>query len=163
MHRRVCLSLGSNIGRRVENIRRAFGLLGELLIDARISRLYETEPKYFEEQPRFLNAVVVGSTSMGACELLERLQNIEAELGRKRTEEIPNGPRSIDIDILLFGETTRRTAKLTIPHPGLPERKFVLVPLLEVEPTAKHPATGVPYWKALYSLPSQGVYYGSFR
>lgn len=132
------LSLGSNIGDREEHLRRA----RELLEDAgvriiRTSSLYETEPQDVRDQPWFLNMVIEVETALFPKQLLACIHKIEHELGRKRTTA--KGPRTIDIDILLYGNFVVETAQLNIPHPRMAARRFVLEPLHEIAPGLRHP------------------------
>ena len=133
----VYLGLGSNVGHRAENLARALESLSRRLAVKQVSSVYETEPVGYEEQPLFLNAVVSAATDMKPLELLHFVKQVEAELGRKPT--FRNGPRSIDVDILLCGDLVLETPELTIPHPRLAERAFVLVPLAEIAPDLVHP------------------------
>ncbi|HEV2133564.1 MAG TPA: 2-amino-4-hydroxy-6-hydroxymethyldihydropteridine diphosphokinase [Terracidiphilus sp.] len=103
------------------------------------SSLYSTEPVGYTEQPRFVNAVVALETEASARQLLDALMRIEKELGRDRANAIPNGPRTLDLDILLFGDSVIDEPGLRIPHPRLAERAFVLVPLNEIAPEAVEP------------------------
>ena len=103
------------------------------------SSLYSTAPVGFAEQPRFVNAVVALETELAAREMLDRLLAIEQEFGRDRTAGIANGPRTLDLDILLFGDLEIREQDLEIPHPRLAERAFVLIPLNEIAPQAVVP------------------------
>lgn len=128
------LGLGSNEGDRMMNLARALDAIAEIP-DTRVivvSHAYESEPAYVTDQPTFANAVVGVQTEVEADALLEYLQQIEASLGRVRGER--NAPRTIDLDILVFGDEESSTPTLTIPHPGLLERDFVVTPLLEVAP-----------------------------
>jgi 2-amino-4-hydroxy-6-hydroxymethyldihydropteridine diphosphokinase len=106
------------------------------------SSLYSTEPVGFAAQPRFVNAVIALETGMAPRELLHSLLAIEREFGRDRTAGIPNGPRTLDLDILLFGGLIVREPDIEIPHPRLAERAFVLVPLNEIAPQAVDPRSG---------------------
>jgi 2-amino-4-hydroxy-6-hydroxymethyldihydropteridine diphosphokinase len=106
------------------------------------SRLYSTAPVGFTDQPRFLNAVVALETELSPRALLQGLLGIEREFGRDRAGSVPNGPRTLDLDVLLFGNLAVREPDLEIPHPRLAERAFVLVPLSEIAPQAHHPRTG---------------------
>lgn len=108
--------------------------LNELGNLTRRSSLYSTEPVGLAEQPRFVNAVIALDTELAPHELLERLMAIEQEFGRNRSAGIPNGPRTLDLDILTLGELAINEPELTIPHPRLAERAFVLVPLCEIAP-----------------------------
>jgi 2-amino-4-hydroxy-6-hydroxymethyldihydropteridine diphosphokinase len=134
------LSLGSNLSARETNLRRALALLAapDLHIK-RTSSTYETEPQDLPQQPWFLNLVVEIETTLFPLQLLARVQKIEKELGRRRT--VPKGPRTIDIDILLFGDFTIDNSKLTVPHPRMRQRRFVLEPLAELAPDLRHPIT----------------------
>lgn len=151
------LSLGSNMGDRVEMLREAVRLLKEHpVIDImKISSLYETDPVGFTEQDAFLNMVVYLQTNLSAFELLEVCQDIERKLDRKR--EIRWGPRTIDLDILLYNQDELETEKLVIPHPRMHERAFVLVPLLELDPDQdfiEPPREGIERWKTYNSIDS---------
>lgn len=105
------------------------------------SSLYSTEPVGFSEQPQFVNAVVALETEASARQVLEALTRIEKEFGRDRANAIPNGPRTLDLDILLFGDSVIDEPGLKVPHPRLAERAFVLVPLNEIAPEAVEPRT----------------------
>ena len=136
---RAYLGLGSNLGDRLGHLRAGVSSLsGARGVDVvAVSSVYRTEPVGGPEQPEFLNAVVAVSTTLAPRELLALARRIEAERDRIRKERW--GPRTLDVDILLYGDITLREADLEIPHPGLAERKFVLEPLLEVEPGAALP------------------------
>lgn len=133
------LSLGSNIGDREANLRAAISRLSELGDVAAISSFYETEPMEVVDQPWFINCAVAIATGLSAEELLAGVLAIERSMGRERTQ--PKGPRNIDIDILLFGDAVIDSPALTVPHPGLANRPFVLAPLAEIAPDAVHPIT----------------------
>jgi 2-amino-4-hydroxy-6-hydroxymethyldihydropteridine diphosphokinase len=152
----VYLGLGSNVGNREANIQQA---LEQLQVDdlrlLRLSSLYETEPMGLREQPWFLNQVAEFTTEFSPLQLLQRIQAVEIALGRKR--EIVNGPRTIDIDIVLFGNVIMNTAELTIPHPRYRERRFVLEPLLELNPALKDPETRQTIAAMLDALRGQAV------
>jgi len=120
------------------------------------SSLYSTAPVGFAEQPRFVNAVIALETKLGPRELLDELLAIEQEFGRDRTAGIANGPRTLDLDILLLEEFEINEAELTIPHPRLAERAFVLVPLNEVAPEALDPGSGKTVSQLLHSLRQKG-------
>ena len=130
------MGLGANLGDREATIRRAVELLGERTgIDvAAVSTLRETDPVGYEEQPRFLNGVVALEVDLTARGLLAELLAVERELGRDRSQEARWGPRTIDLDLLLFGDETVAEPGLVVPHPRLAERRFVLEPLHELEP-----------------------------
>jgi 2-amino-4-hydroxy-6-hydroxymethyldihydropteridine diphosphokinase len=131
----IYLSLGSNLGDREANLRAAM----DRLKPRRVSPIYETEPVDHVAQPFFLNLVVEAETSLMPMQLLAHTQRIERELGRKRT--IPKGPRTIDIDILFYGDSVIEGTRLQVPHPRLQERRFVLQPLADLAPDLKHPVT----------------------
>jgi 2-amino-4-hydroxy-6-hydroxymethyldihydropteridine diphosphokinase len=152
----VYLSLGSNLGDRETNLRRARERLhaaGLRLL--RESSLYETEPRDVPDQPWFLNQVIEAETSWFPRQLLSQLQRIERELGRKRGD--PKGPRVIDLDILLFGEAVVTAPELEIPHPRLAERRFVLEPLAELAPDFRHPLTRQTVREMLAQVAGQAV------
>jgi len=111
------------------------------------------------DQPPFLNTVVAGLTELDALSLLESIHSIETALGRNRAIERPKGPRPIDIDILLFGSEVISGERLVVPHPRMRLRKFVLVPLLELDPDLVDPAGSIPFADYLARLPPQGIYY----
>ena len=134
----VAIGMGSNLGARLAHLVFARHRLAELLTDSDFSRIYETEPMYVGEQRPFLNACCVGRTRLAASELLERLQGLERRRGRTRTG-LRYGPRPLDLDILLYGDQVIDTHGLRVPHPRLPERAFVLIPLAELVPRWEHP------------------------
>ena len=136
----VYLGLGSNLGDRKANLGKALQLLGERLYIEQVSSIYETEPVGHAEQPMFLNAVCRAETELGPLQLLSLIKGIEATLGR--VPSFTNGPRSIDVDILFYNDLCMETADLTIPHPKIKERAFVLIPLLEIAPQLVHPISG---------------------
>jgi 2-amino-4-hydroxy-6-hydroxymethyldihydropteridine diphosphokinase len=137
MHKRVYLSLGSNVGDRAANLNTAIDRLGNLGKVMAVSSFYETEPVEFAAQPWFLNCAVELDTEKMPKQLLASILDIETEMGRRRVQE--KGPRTLDIDILLFGNSIIQTKGLTIPHPAMHERRFVLEPLAEIAPEARHP------------------------
>jgi 2-amino-4-hydroxy-6-hydroxymethyldihydropteridine diphosphokinase len=145
--KRVYLSLGSNVGDREANLRAAIQRLDPL----RVSPIYETEPVDYKDQAWFLNVVVEAETALFPRQLLARTQRIECELGRVRT--VPKGPRTIDIDILLYGDVVMRTTELEIPHPRMTERRFVLQPLADLTPDLRHPVTHMTVRAMLARLP----------
>lgn len=126
------IGLGSNLGRRAQNIRRALAELGKIekLKVIKVSSLHETEPVGGPPQRKFLNGVIKIKTDILPHQLLKELKNIEKKLGRKKT--VKNDPRIIDLDILLYGDKNIKTKDLVIPHPRMQEREFVLLPLKEI-------------------------------
>ena len=141
---KVYLSLGSNLGNRESNLAQATIALSINfeIFDIVSSSYYESEPLYNKNQPEFLNSVVKFCTSLKPFEVLDVTQKVEKMLGRsKKTEK--NQPRNIDIDILFFGDSVIETEKLSIPHPMIALRKFVLLPLAEIEPNFIIPHTTI--------------------
>jgi 2-amino-4-hydroxy-6-hydroxymethyldihydropteridine diphosphokinase len=137
----VYLSLGSNVGDRLENLQRACRMLcGAGIALRRTSSVYETEPVDKTDQEWFLNAVVEIVTTLPPLKLLQRIQEIEGKLGRQRT--IAKGPRTLDIDILLYGGLVMNTPEMMLPHPRMMQRRFVLEPLRELAPSLTIPGTG---------------------
>jgi len=134
------LGLGTNLGDRRTNLRRALDLIGEIGVIEALSSVYESEPVGYRAQPDFWNLVLRLRTELTPWELLRATQEIETRLGRVRSFE--NAPRTIDIDILLYGDQTTDEPELTIPHPRIGERAFVLRPLLELDPELHDPRTG---------------------
>ncbi len=135
----VYLGLGSNLGDRRAAIEAAIARL-DALTSTRVlavSSIIETDPMGFTDQPRFLNAVAKLETDLLPHDLLDELHDVEDQLGRVRTRRW--GPRTIDLDILLYDESVMQTDRLTIPHPRMADRRFVLAPLVEIAPDARHP------------------------
>jgi 2-amino-4-hydroxy-6-hydroxymethyldihydropteridine diphosphokinase len=133
----VYLSLGSNVGDRNVQLRDAQARLGAEGRIVAASSFYETEPVEFTDQPWFLNCAVALETSATPQQLIDAILRIEKEMGRQRLQN--KGPRTIDIDILLFGDTVLDSPQLTIPHPAMQQRRFVLEPLAEIAPVVLHP------------------------
>jgi 2-amino-4-hydroxy-6-hydroxymethyldihydropteridine diphosphokinase len=134
---KVYLALGSNLGDRMGNLASAVERLSESITIRKVSSIYETEPVYYKEQPLFLNAALSGLTELDPFDLLRFVKGIESELGRQPSFQ--NAPRLIDIDILFYGDQIIDTLELTIPHPRIAERAFVLVPLTEIASEIVHP------------------------
>ena len=134
------LSLGSNLGDREDMLRRAITLIEERVgAVQRVSSFIETEPWGFESEHPFLNAAVMVLTTLSPIECLDRTQQIERELGRKsKSRDGKYHDRPIDIDLLLYGDQTISTPRLTIPHPHMQERDFVMIPLREILPSAEN-------------------------
>jgi len=152
----IYLSLGSNIGDREANLRAAIERLpASNLRLLRQSPVYETEPVGCTDHRWFLNLVVEAETSLFPLQLLARTGKIERELGRVRS--VPNGPRTIDIDILLYGNAVVRSPRLEIPHPRMSERRFVLAPLADLAPGLRHPLTHRTVLQLLEAAPPQTV------
>jgi 2-amino-4-hydroxy-6-hydroxymethyldihydropteridine diphosphokinase len=149
----VYLSLGSNLGDRVANLEAAMTHLGELGSVVARSGFYETEPVDVIGQPWFLNCVVAVETELMPKHFLSRALAIEQKLGRRRTQA--KGPRTIDIDLLLFGGSVVDTSALIIPHPAMHERRFVLEPLAEIAPEVRHPVFKKTVREMLNALPPQ--------
>lgn len=136
----VYLGLGSNLGDREANLVNALGLLTEHVTIQQVSSIYETEPIGFKDQPWFLNLVCVGETKLDPLGLLEFAKKIESELGR--VPSFPNAPRPVDIDLLLYDVQKIETENLTIPHPRMIERRFVLGPMIDIAASVTHPGNG---------------------
>ena len=137
MHKVVYLSLGSNLGNREANLRNAIERLSGVGNPVAISSFYETEPIDVVSQPWFLNCAVKLDTEKMPRQLITAILSLEQEMGRQRKQG--KAPRTIDIDILLFGSSIIQIPSLTIPHPRMHERRFVLEPLAEIAPDARHP------------------------
>jgi 2-amino-4-hydroxy-6-hydroxymethyldihydropteridine diphosphokinase len=152
----VYLSLGSNLGDREGYLRQAIALIGAAGVRIlRVSSLYETQPLEVRDQPWFLNLVVEAETELFPRQLLGRLQKIELDLGRRRGRV--KGPRSIDIDILLYGRSAIESADLMVPHLRMTERRFVLEPLAELAPELRHPVNHLTIRELLAATAGQVV------
>lgn len=138
---RVAVGLGSNCEPRLEFLRYGAARLRSILGAFRASGVYETQPLYEEDQSAFLNACCVGLTRLTPTQLLQQLQEAERAAGRTSTGR-RYGPRTLDLDLLLYGQEVIDQPGLTVPHPRLPEREFVLIPLVEVAADWQHPASG---------------------
>jgi len=136
----VAIALGSNLGDRASHLQHAISRLSANLSSMKVSRWYETDPVGVVEQPRFLNGAVVGETRLSPRELLDQLLTIEAGRGRERP--FPGAPRTLDLDLILFGDRIINEPDLVVPHPRFRERRFVLEPLDEIAPDLIDPQTG---------------------
>jgi 2-amino-4-hydroxy-6-hydroxymethyldihydropteridine diphosphokinase len=152
----VYLGLGSNVGDREALVQSALDNLNapDLRL-LRVSSLYETEPIGFRDQGWFMNLVAEFETELFPKQLLHRMQKVELGLGRRRT--MKNGPRTIDIDILLYGNTAMKTDELEIPHPRYTERRFTLAPLAELNPGLRDPVTRKTMAEMLRGLSGQSI------
>lgn len=151
------VALGSNLSKREEYLSEAIDMLNEheAIRVSKRSSVYETEPVGYVDQNDFLNMVIQVETNMSAYQLLGQCQQIEQELGRKRV--VKWGPRTIDLDILLFNDEHMTAERLTIPHPHMHERAFVMVPLVDVNPTVEIPTLHQTAQEVLDGLPKEEV------
>jgi 2-amino-4-hydroxy-6-hydroxymethyldihydropteridine diphosphokinase len=136
------VALGANLGDRERTLRSAIAALRQLGTVEAISSFYETAPVGLSGQPDFLNAVVTLQTQLPPQELMNALLHIEQQHGRDRSVSVPKGPRTLDLDLLSYDNLIMETPLLTLPHPALAERRFVLVPLAEIAPQWRHPVSG---------------------
>ncbi len=137
------------MGDREKNLIFAYNNLKSVLKNIKSSSVFKTEPMYNTNQPEFLNAVFTGVTDLTSHALLDYIHTIEDKSGRNREKAGWKGPRPLDIDILLYGDTVSDDPVLTIPHPGIKERGFVLIPLAELAPELTDPVSGIPYIKLI--------------
>lgn len=151
----VYLALGTNIGQRPANLRKALASLSPQVQVCRVSAVYETAPWGYTDQPTFLNQVIEAKTDLSPTELLSRLKEIEFHLGRQPT--FRNGPRLIDLDVLLYDDLVVQDDNLKIPHPGVVSRAFVLVPLADLAPELRHPTAGQTIQELLAQVNTEGV------
>jgi 2-amino-4-hydroxy-6-hydroxymethyldihydropteridine diphosphokinase len=151
----VYLALGSNLDDRAANLKQALAALTPQLDVKAKSKVYETPPWGYQDQPKFLNQVVKAKTYLEPEPLLKHLKRLEVALGRK--ESFPNGPRLIDIDILFFDELIFNSPALVIPHPRLHERAFVLVPLMDIDPELVHPVKRKSVREMLAECDQEGI------
>jgi 2-amino-4-hydroxy-6-hydroxymethyldihydropteridine diphosphokinase len=153
MKKLVYLSLGSNLGDRENYLREAVLRLGDLGVIRQISAFYETQPVEVQtDQPWFLNCALAMETELMPLAFLARMLALEQSMGRVRTE--PKGPRTIDIDIVFFGNDVLDTPELTVPHPAMHQRRFVLEPLAEIASAFMHPVLQHTVQELLDSLPA---------
>lgn len=151
---RVYIALGTNLGDRLGNLERAIAMLSPAVSVLERSPIYDTDPKYVTDQPRFLNMVVAAETDLAPRALLAYLKDIESRMGRKPGERF--GPRPIDLDIVFFGDETVDRPDLVIPHPRLAERAFVLRPLADIAASMADPGSGATVAEMLESLDDDG-------
>jgi 2-amino-4-hydroxy-6-hydroxymethyldihydropteridine diphosphokinase len=148
---RVAIALGSNLGDRDRYLRSAIAALQPSISNMRVSTFHDTAPVGVGPQPTFLNATVVGETSLGARALLDTLLAVERDLGRERP--FPGAPRTVDLDLILYGDAVIDEApSLIVPHPRFRERRFVLEPLAEIAPDWRDPVTGKTVEELLRNL-----------
>ncbi|HUP04750.1 MAG TPA: 2-amino-4-hydroxy-6-hydroxymethyldihydropteridine diphosphokinase [Bryobacteraceae bacterium] len=152
---KIYLGLGSNLGDRESNLRQALAGLAPAVRALRVSPVYETEPLDYLDQGWFLNLAVEAETALTPMELLTHIAGIEEAMGRVRA--IPKGPRVIDIDILLYGDSVIETPKLQVPHPGMAGRRFVLQPLADLAPGLRHPGTKKTIREMLEEAPELAI------
>ena len=138
MNTEIYLGLGGNLGDPPATFQQALKLIGEFAQVTKVSKLYKSKPYGFADQPDFYNAAAQLSSNLSPLDLLAQLQEVEKQLGKKVVRE--NGPRVIDLDLLVYGEEVIDLADLTLPHPGILNRDFVLKPLTDLNPMLTHPA-----------------------
>jgi 2-amino-4-hydroxy-6-hydroxymethyldihydropteridine diphosphokinase len=150
------IALGSNVGDREMALLQAIEQLESLGRVVARSSLYETEPVGYHDQPAFLNAVVALETDLEPLPLLREMLAVEVRMGRDRSRSVPKGPRTLDLDLLLMDDRVVEEEQLTLPHPALAERRFVLAPLAEIAPQLRHPLNGKTMAELLEVIPDEG-------
>jgi 2-amino-4-hydroxy-6-hydroxymethyldihydropteridine diphosphokinase len=150
------IALGSNLGSRADALSSSITLMSGLGRVVALSSLYETEPVGYHDQPAFLNAVVTLETQLEPVPLLRGLLAIERQQGRDRSRAPLKGPRTLDLDLLLLGDWIVESEELSLPHPALAQRRFVLAPLAEIAPELRHPKTNQTMADLLALLPDEG-------
>jgi 2-amino-4-hydroxy-6-hydroxymethyldihydropteridine diphosphokinase len=152
----AAIALGSNLesgfGDREANLREAVKRVRGLGEVKAVSSMYDTEPVGYVDQPRFLNAALLLETELTPLELMRGLLGVEQVMGRERSDVVLKGPRVIDLDLLLYGQVVMATAELSLPHPEMQERRFVLEPLAEIASEMVHPVLGVTVGEMLARL-----------
>ncbi len=156
MMHQVYLGLGTNLGQRQHNLEQAVASLREVVRVTAVSAMYETTPWGYQHQAAFLNACLSGQTELSPQKLLQFSKNLEITMGR--TPTVRWGPRLIDIDLLLYDEVVMQTAALTLPHPHLHERAFVLIPLAEIAADVVHPEVGQTIGALAAAMDSSGMH-----
>ncbi len=155
MKHSIFLALGSNLGDRQGNLETAIQCMPPGVLVQKRSSIYETPPWGFQDQPAFLNMVIQAETRFSPWKLLKTIKKLEGSMGRQPT--FRNGPRLIDIDILFYDDLDIEQSGLVIPHPRIPERAFVLVPLAEIAPNFLHPVLQVTMQELLARVESQDI------
>jgi 2-amino-4-hydroxy-6-hydroxymethyldihydropteridine diphosphokinase len=155
MSQTVFIALGSNLGNRLDNLRLARLKLADFIEIEAASRVFETPPWGYAQQPAFLNQVIHGKTELSPQNVLAALKHIELDLGRQKTFRY--GPRLIDLDLLFYNDWVLESKKLTLPHPHLHERAFVLVPLLDIASNWVHPVLGKTIRELAEDIDQQGI------
>jgi 2-amino-4-hydroxy-6-hydroxymethyldihydropteridine diphosphokinase len=149
----IYLAIGVNVGDKQANIMQAVSLLSEKVRNIVLAPLYETKPWGYKHQENFINTVVKGETNLSLEKLLLLVKSIETKIGR--IKRFRNGPREIDIDILLYDDVVYRSYTLTIPHPRMHERDFVLQPLVDIAPHIMHPVIHRSVYELMQEIPQE--------
>ena len=152
----IFIGLGTNLGKRAENLKTCLDIFGRNGMLVQSSSIYETAPWGFEKQPSFLNQVAEIDVSLEPMALLDFLKAIETLLGRQPTFRY--GPRVIDLDILFYHERIIQKKRLIVPHPLVAERAFVLIPLAEIAPSFRHPQSGKSVLEMLEKVDKTGIH-----